>query len=87
VAAEGNNSGVDHREIREIRENRVVSVRVFRVVRGENASFLNLLSLLAAKSMEVPFQDSLTLESGVFAAKPSQTQSNPVKPKKSWTEV
>jgi hypothetical protein len=33
-------SGVDHREIREIRENRVAFVRVFRVVRGENASLL-----------------------------------------------
>jgi hypothetical protein len=77
VAAEGKNSGVDHREIREIRENRVVSVRVFRVVRGENASFLSFLGLLAAKSMEAPVQETLTLESGVFR---SQTQSNPVKP-------
>ena len=68
---EGKNSGVDHREIR---ENRTATVRVFRVFRGENASFL---SLLAANSMEAPVQESLTTESGVV---PGQTQSNPVKP-------
>ena len=59
------------------RENRAASVRVFRVFRGENASFLSLLRLFAAKSMEAPVLESLTLESGVFRG---QTQSNPVKP-------
>jgi hypothetical protein len=73
----GKNSGVAHREMSEIRENRVASVRVFRVVRGENASFLSLLSLLAAKSMEAPVVESLTPESGVFPVKPGP---NPVKP-------
>ena len=77
VAADGKNSEVDHREIREIRENRGASVRVFRVFRGEDAPFLSLLSLLAAKSMEAPVQESLTLESGVFRGR---IQSNPVKP-------
>ena len=35
--------GVGHREIREIRENRVAFLRVFRVLRGEEASRMNIL--------------------------------------------
>jgi hypothetical protein len=68
---------VARREIGEIRENRSAFVRVFRVFRGEDASFLSLLSLFAANSMEVPVQESLTVKCGIL---PGQTGSNPVKP-------
>jgi hypothetical protein len=65
------------------RENRVASVRVFRVFRGENASFLSLLSLLAAnqwKRLSRNHLDSKVEFSRSNRVKPSQTQSNPVKP-------
>jgi hypothetical protein len=32
------------------------------------------------KSLEVPFLEAFTGQTGLFAVKPSQTQSNPVKP-------
>ena len=50
---EGKKSGVDHREIREKRENSAASVRVFRVFRGENASFFEPFVPFCGKSMEV----------------------------------
>jgi hypothetical protein len=74
------NCGADNREMH---ENRAAFVRVFRVVRGENASFLSLLSLFAANSMEVPMQQLFTRavefsrpNPGANPVKPSQTQSN-----------
>jgi hypothetical protein len=51
-AQEARKSEVDHREIREIRENRVALVRVFRLVRGEEVSFLSVLSLFAANQLK-----------------------------------
>jgi hypothetical protein len=74
------NAGLDHREPREIREKRAAFVRVFRVVRGENAVFLSLFEPFCGKSMQVAVQEPFTPGAEFFQLKCSQTQSNPVKP-------
>ena len=76
---EDKKSGVDRREIREIRENWFAFVRVFRVVRGENAFFWSLLSLLAANQWKCLSMRHLYAKPGFSrpnSVKPSQTQSN-----------
>jgi hypothetical protein len=77
---EAQNAGVDHREIGEIRERRVAFVRVFRVVRGENAVFFEPFEPFCGKSMQVAVQEPFTRGAEFFRLKSSQTQSNPVKP-------
>ena len=73
---EAQTSGVDHREIREIRESGFAFVRVFRVVRGGNASFLSLLSLFAANQWKCLSRNHLQITPSFGG----QTGSNPVKP-------
>jgi hypothetical protein len=68
-------SGVDHREICQIRENGAVFVRVFRVVRGEKASFLSLLSLFAANQPKCLSMNHLRTQQGFC----NQVQSSLIK--------
>jgi hypothetical protein len=70
-------TGADYREIR---ESRVAFVPAFRVVRGENASFLSLLSLFAANQWKCLPMKHLYAKPGFSRSMFGQTQSNPVKP-------
>jgi hypothetical protein len=70
------NSGVIYREIRQIREKRVAFIRVFRVVRGQNASFSSLLSLFAANQWKCLSRNNLHAPRSF----PDQAQSSLIKP-------
>jgi hypothetical protein len=68
---------VNYREIREIHENGFAFVRVFRVVRGEKASFL---SLFAANQWKCLSRNYLQITPSFTPRFGGQTRSNPVKP-------
>jgi hypothetical protein len=71
--------GVDHREIREIRESRFAFVRVFRVVRGEQALLLRLFAPFRGKSIEMTCHEPFTTRSGPHAAQVNQAESTLIK--------